>query len=166
MRLFDIDKNLRDLWTKIEEQEGELTEEDLKALDELNIAKDDKVKGYGIIIRELTGEIDDCEEEIKRIKDIADRKKRKQEWLKNCLYTFMKGQEMTKFESVEVNIGFRKSYQLEGSEIALVDGKLPEQFIVKTTTEKPDKKAITDFIKHGGTIDGCELVEKENIQIK
>ena len=42
-----------DYLQKIYEQEGEVSEEDMQALEELNLAKDEKIKGYGIIIREL-----------------------------------------------------------------------------------------------------------------
>lgn len=166
MRLFDIDKNLRDLWTKIAEQDGELTQEDLQALEDLNLAKDEKIKGYGIIIRELTNDIADCKAEIDRITEIQTKLKNRREWLSKRLTDFMQGQGIPKFESVEVNISFRKSYQLEGAETSLADGKLPKEFVVVQTVEKADKKAITDFIKNGGKVDGCELIEKQNIQIK
>ena len=160
MKLYEIDKGLRELWMKIAEQEGELTEEDMAALEELNLAKDEKIKGYGVIIRELDGDIADCKAEMDRIKEISDKLKRRQEWLKTRLIEFMKSQGLPKFESVEVNIGFRKSKSLEIAE----NINLPKEFI--RITETPDKKAITDFIKAGGTVEGCELIEKENIQIK
>ena len=160
MKLYEIDQNLRSLWNKISEQDGELLEEDIKALEELNLAKDDKIKGYGVIIRELDGEIADCKAETDRIKEISDRLKNRREWLVNNLKYFMQQQGIPKFESIEVNIAFRKSKSLEIDENA----NLPKEFI--RIKEEPDKKAITDFIKGGGTVDGCQLVEKENIQIK
>lgn len=160
MKLYEIDQNLRALWDKVMEQDGELLEEDLKALEELNLAKDDKIKGYGVIIRELDGEIADCKAETDRIKEISDRLKNRREWLVNNLKYFMQSQGIPKFESIEVNIAFRKSKSLEIDENA----NLPKEFI--RIKEEPDKKAITDFIKGGGTVDGCQLVEKENIQIK
>lgn len=160
MQLYEIDKGLRALWNKVMEQDGELTEDDVKALDELNLAKDEKIKGYGVIIRELDREIADCMAEMDRIREISDRLKNRREWLVNNLKYFMQSQGIPKFESIEVNIGFRKSKSLEIDENA----NLPKEFI--RITETPDKKAITDFIKAGGTVDGCQLVEKENIQIK
>lgn len=67
---------------------------------------------------------------------------------------------MSKYESLEVNISFRKSKALEIEEGV----ELPTLFL-KVKTE-PDKTAITDYIKNGGEIKGCQLVEKNNIQIK
>ena len=160
MKLFEIDQNLRELWSKIAEQEGEVLPEDEKALEELELAKDDKLKGYGIIIRELDNNIAECKAETDRIKTISDRLKSRREWLINRLKYFMQSQGIPKFESIEVNIAFRKSKSLEIDENA----NLPKEFI--RIKEEPDKKAITDFIKNGGTVDGCQLVEKENIQVK
>lgn len=69
MRLYEIDQNLRSLWQKIVNQDGEITEEDMQLLNELEIAKNDKIEGYGVIIRELSSEIDDCSNEINRIRN-------------------------------------------------------------------------------------------------
>lgn len=160
MKLYEIDYKIRELWNKIIEQDGELTEEDIQTLESLEVAKDEKVKAYGVIIRELDGEIDDCEGEIKRIKEIADKRKRNRERLKNTLKEFMLNNDMPKYESVEVNISFRKSKALEIQEGV----ELPNEFL-KVKTE-PDKTAITDYIKNGGVVEGCQIVEKSNIQIK
>ncbi len=160
MKLFEIDKSFRDFWNKVMEQEGELTEEDLHHLNDLEIARDDKVKAYGVIIREMTADIADCKANMDRIKTISDRLKNRQEWLKTRLKEFMENNDMQKFESVEVNISFRTSKSLEIAE----NVKLPEEFTrIKI---EADKTAITDFIKSGGVVEGCRLIEKQNIQVK
>ena len=160
MKLFEIDKSIREFWDKIMEQEGELTEEDLQKLNELEVARDEKVKAYGIIIRELKADIDDCKANMDRIKEISDRLKNRQEWLKSRLFEFMNNNNIQKFESIEVNISFRKSKSLEIDENAV----LPSEFT--RTKIEPDKTAITDFIKAGGIVEGCRIVEKQNIQVK
>lgn len=166
MKLYEINDELRKLWDKIAEQDGEMLEEDIKALDELALAKDEKIKGYGILIRELSGEIADCAAEIKRIENISEKKENRLKWLKERLTAFMQEQDIPKFESIEVNISFKKSYPLRGAEQAYIDGKLPKEFIKQTITEKPDKTAIKDFIKNGGTVEGCYIGEEHNIQVK
>lgn len=160
MKLYEIDYKIREFWNKVMEQDGELTEEDLQTLENLEVAKDEKIKGYGVIIRELDGEIADYGNEIKRLKEICDRKKKRQEWLKNALKCFMQNNDISKYESLEVNISFRKSTALEVDE----DAKLPETML--KVEWKPNKTAITEFLKNGGHFDGCRLVEKSNIQIK
>lgn len=160
MRLYDIDVNLRALWNKIAEQEGEITEEDMQMLNELEIAKTDKLEGYGVIIREMKSEIDECDAEMKRIKEIADRKKNAMERLKNSLQEFMIGNEIDKFESVKVKLSFRKSQSLEIEEDAII----PEDLM--RIKREPDKTAIKEFIVNGGELQGVHLLDKKNIQIK
>lgn len=160
MRLYDIDVNLRALWNKIAEQEGEITEEDMQMLNELEIAKNDKLEGYGVIIREMKSEIDECDAEMKRIKEIADRKKNAMERLKKSLQEFMIGNEIDKFESVKVKLSFRKSQSLEIEEDAII----PEDLM--RIKKEPDKTAIKDFIVNGGELQGVHLLDKKNIQIK
>lgn len=160
MRLYDIDVNLRALWTKIAEQEGEITEEDMQMLNELEIAKNDKLEGYGVIIREMKSEIDECDAEMKRIKEIADRKKNAMERLKKALQEFMIGNDIDKFESVKVKLSFRKSQSLEIEEDAII----PE--VLMRIKKEPDKTAIKEFIVNGGELQGVYLLDKKNIQIK
>lgn len=160
MRLYDIDVNLRALWNKIAEQEGEITEEDMQMLNELEIAKNDKLEGYGVIIREMKSEIDECDTEMKRIKEIADRKKNAMERLKKSLQEFMIGNEIDKFESVKVKLSFRKSQSLEIEEDAII----PEDLM--RIKKEPDKTAIKEFIVNGGELQGVHLLDKKNIQIK
>lgn len=87
MKLYEINYKIRELWNKIEEQEGELTEQDLLELESLEIAKDEKVKAYGVIIREISAEIAECKAETDRIKEISDKKKKTLKGLKQPLKT-------------------------------------------------------------------------------
>lgn len=160
MKLYEIDQNIRAFWNKIMEQAGELTEEDIKQLDELEVAKNDKLKAYGVIIRELKADIDTCKAEKKRLEDMAKKLENRQEWLKSRLIEFMNNNEIDKFESPEVNISFLTSHPLHNGELE----KVPEQFI--KVEKKADITAIKDFIKNGGTIDGWYIEENKNIQIK
>ena len=160
MRLYEIDTNLRSLWDKIAEQEGELTEEDIQALNELEIALNDKLEGYGVIIRELNAEIEECNSEIKRITEIAKHKKNASERLKKTLQEYMLNNELDKFESLKVKISFRKSQSLEIEEGA----ELPDDLM--RIKKEPDKTAIKEYIVNGGELKGVFLLDKKNIQIK
>ena len=160
MRLYEIDTNLRSLWDKIAEQEGELTEEDIQALNELEIALNDKLEGYGVIIRELNAEIEECNAEIKRITEIAKHKKNASERLKKTLQEYMLNNELDKFESLKVKISFRKSQSLEIEEGA----ELPDDLM--RIKKEPDKTAIKEYIVNGGELKGVFLLDKKNIQIK
>lgn len=160
MKLYEIDYKIREFWNKVIEQDGELTEEDMQTLESLEVAKDEKVKAYGVIIRETEGEIATIKAEIERLNKLAKTMQNKAEWLKGNLNYFMTANDMKEFKSVEVNITYRTSKSLVIAE----DTKLAKKWL-KVKTE-PDKQAIKDFINAGGKVKGCQIVEKQNIQIK
>ena len=83
MKLYEISESLRELWGKIAEQDGEVGEDDLQALNELELAKNDKLEGCGVLIREMTAAANEYSEELKRVKELQDRKTRATERLKN-----------------------------------------------------------------------------------
>ena len=160
MRLYEIDQGIRALWDKIISQEGELTPEDVAELESLEVAKEEKVKAYGVIIRETLSDILRLNEEMARLKKIERIMNNKVEWLENRLSDFMQGHNMNDFKSIEVNIGFRTSKRLE-----IADGvKLARKWC--KVELKPDRQAIKDFISAGGKVKGCQIVENKNIQIK
>lgn len=160
MKLYEIDQNIRLLWGKIMDQDGELTEEDIQALESLEIAKDEKIKGYGLIIRETTADITKVSEEIARLKKIEKAMTNKVEWLTSRLSSFMQAHEIKEYKSLEVNIAFRNSKSLEIAE----GTKLAKKWLKIET--RPDRQAIKDFIACGGKVKGCSIVENSNIQIK
>lgn len=160
MRLYEIDNSIRLFWEKIADQDGELTDEDIKTLDELNVARDDKIKAYGVLIRELDGESEELSKEIKRLKDLALKKEKLRDKLFGTLENFLTINEIPKFESKEVTISFRKSTALEIDEGV----KIPKAFLrLKTET---DRTALKEFLKNGGEVYGCRLKENRNMQIK
>ena len=160
MKLYEIDQNIRTLWDKISQQAGELTAEDIEELESLAIAKDEKIKGYGVIIKETTANIGVVKAEIERLNKLVKSMQSKAEWLTNRLETFMKEHELKEFNSIETNITFRTSKQLQIED----ESKLAKKWLKVET--KPDKQAIKDFINAGGKVKGCQIVEKQNIQIK
>ena len=160
MKLYEIDFKIREFWNKIIEQDGELTEEDIQILESLEVAKDEKVKGYGVIIRETLSQIAMIKAETDRLNKLAKTMQNKVDWLTNRLSNFMGEHNMTEFKSVEVNITFRPSRQLEIQQ----GTNLAKKWL--KVEYKPDKQAIKDFINAGGRVKGCQIVEKQNIQIK
>ena len=160
MNLYEIDYKIREFWNKIIEQDGELTEEDIQTLESLEVTKYEKVKAYGVIIRETLSQIAMVKAETDRLNKLAKTMQNKVDWLTNRLSNFMGEHEMKEFKSVEVNITFRPSRQLEIQQ----GTNLAKKWL--RVEYKPDKQAIKDFIIAGGKVKGCQLVEKQNIQIK
>lgn len=160
MKLYEIDQRIRNLWDRIIEQDGELTEQDIAELESLEVAKDEKIKGYGLIIRETLQEIAKVKAEQDRLAKIGKAMQSKVEWLTNRLSNFMQDHQVNEYNSLEVNISFRPSKSLFIDE----NTKLAKKWC--KVELKPDKQAIKDFITAGGKVKGCTIIEKNNIQIK
>lgn len=160
MNLYEIKQEYRAWQLKIAEQDGELTEEDLKLFDELEGLAEDKIEAYAVIIKESLSEAEMYKLEADRLSAIANKKINLAERLKKNLDGFMQEQRREKFESLKTTISYRKSMALE------IDGsaKVPKKF--QKVKMEIDKTLITNFLKEGGKLKGCQLVTKQNIQIK
>ena len=157
MTLFQIDKALMDFEFEVDEETGEIL--NASDLDELQMARQDKIENIGLYIKNLEAE----KEAVKHEKDnFADREKRldkKIESLKGYLGYALQGQ---KFSTPKVAVSFRKSESVHITDEYLI----PDEYKIFTVVKKPDKKVLKDALKKGKEITGCELVEKNNINIK
>lgn len=86
--------------------------------------------------------------------------KAKAESLKGFLSRYLNGK---KFETAKVAMSFRKSEAVEFD--AKCIGDVPEEFL-KFKDPELDKVAVKKAIKAGETVPGCELVARQNLQIK
>ena len=157
MTLYEIDKAILDFEFEIDEESGEILNAD--ELDELKIAREDKIEGISLWIKNLEAE----KEAVKNEKNnFADREKRlgkKIESLKGYLTYALDGQ---KFSTPRVAVSFRKSESVHITDEYLI----PDEYKVFTVVKKPDKGVIKDALKKGKEIMGVELIEKRNVQIK
>ena len=157
MTLFEIDKALMEFEFEVDEETGEIL--NASDLDELNLAREQKIEGISLWIKNLEAEKD----AVKREKDnFADRQKRlekKIESLKGYLTYALDGQ---KFSTPKVAVSFRRSESVNITDEHLV----PDNFCDFTMVRKPNKTALKDALKKGEEIMGVELVEKRNISIK
>ena len=160
MKLYEIQAGFRAWAAKVAEQDGELTEEDMQEINALEAAADDKIEAYAVIIKESLADAETYEKEIERLTEIKKRKKALADRLATRLDEFMHEQGRNKFESVKARVTYRKSVMLEVADDAL----LPEKFM--RVKREPDKAQIKEYLKSGGELDGCRLIEHENINIK
>lgn len=157
MTLYEIDKALADFEFEIDEDTGEIL--NAADLDELEMARNDKIEGISLWIKNLEAE----KEAVKHEKDnFADRQKKlekKIESLKGYLTYALDGQ---KFSTPKVAVSFRKS------ESVLVKDKylIPDSYMNLSVVREPNKTAIKNALKRGEEIMGVELLEKRNISIK
>lgn len=157
MTLFEIDRAILDFQYEIDEETGEIL--NAEELDQLQMAREDKIEGVGLWIKNLTAEA----EAVKKEKDaMADRQKRlekKIESLRRYLEYALQGE---KFSTPRIAMTFRRSESVFIPDEALLD----DRFMNITLSKKPDKKLIKDTLKAGKEVPGAELITKQNLQIK
>ena len=163
MRLYDIDKALEEAIEKAFDPEtGELIDETaMEDIAALQLARDQKVEGIALWVKNLTAEA----EALKREKDsFAAREKvakNKAERLKGYLLWALNGE---KFKTDKVAISYRTSESVVASEDLDVS-KLDERYLRHPAPEL-DKTAVKEALKAGETIEGLHLEKRQSIQIK
>lgn len=158
MTLYEIDKAIEAFFEEnVDLETGELL--NIEQLDELNLAREQKIEGISLWVKNLEAE----KEAVKHEKDnFADREKRlgkKIDSLKGYLTYALDGQ---KFSTPKVAVSFRKSESVLIKDEYLV----PDEYCEFTVMRKPNKKNIKDALKKGKELMGVELVEKQNVLIK
>lgn len=157
MTLYEIDKALMDFEFEVDEETGEIL--NASDLDELQMARQDKIENIGLYIKNLEAE----KEAVKHEKDnFADREKRlgkKIESLKGYLGYALQGQ---KFSTPKVAVSFRKSESVLVKDEYLV----PDKYCEFTMVRKPNKTNLKKALKDGEEIMGVKLVEKQNVSVK
>lgn len=152
--LYEINQQLLDT---IDLDTGEII--DTHKFDQLQLERNEKLENVALWYKNLLSEA----AAYKAEKDVfADKQKRaeaKADSLKKYLDSALNG---SKFETVKVNVSYRKSTSVE----VINQEAIPERYLRSVTTVSPDKTEITKALKVGELIDGVQLKESSNIQIK
>lgn len=142
----------------IDEETGEII--DLDRLEALEMERDRKISNVACWIKDLKAEA----EAIKAEKQALDKRQKaaenKAESLKGWLQSILQGE---KFKDSRCAISYRKSERVDFSD-SFDLSSLPDS--MKKVTIEPRKTEIKDYLKTGATIEGVELVESSNIQIR
>lgn len=163
MKLFDIDERLAacvklDESRVVDTESGEII--DLEAIAALEMERDKKIENLGCWYKNLLAEAEALKAQKNAFAEREKAKKAKAESLKGFLGRYLNGK---KFESAKVAMSFRKSEAVEFD--AKCIGDIPEEFL-KFKDPELDKVAVKKAIKAGETVPGCELVARQNLQIK
>jgi hypothetical protein len=160
--LYQIEQTYLNLVESLIENGGELTPE-LET--ELSINKEQlQNKGvcYGFIVKELEGNVDLIDLEIKRLQALKKPLVNSIDRLKNNLSQAMQMFDVTELKTPLLKINFRKSESVEIEDIALLDA----DFVKTTITKAADKIAIKEAIKAEIPVRGAVLITNYNLQIK
>ena len=163
--LHDINTRLRDLLengydeTCIDMETGEFDAERASALvDELSLAREEKIDGIALYIEELGVNAAALKAKADELAKRAKAMENKAQRLKDYLATELNGEQ---YESTSVKISYRKT-----TTVVVYETVRPAEYFSEKVERKPDKTAIKDAIKGGAVIPGATLVENRNIQIK
>ena len=155
MTLYDIEAEIMEC---IDQETGEVI--DIDRLNALEMERDRKISNVACWIKDLKAEA----EAIKAEKQALDKRQKaaenKAESLKTWLQNILQGE---KFKDSRCAISYRKSERVDFADNFNFD-TLPDY--MKKVTIEPRKTEIKDYLKTGATIEGVELVESSNIQIR
>jgi len=168
--LYEIADNYRAFLQMVESGEIEDEQAIEDTLDSIQQEFDQKIDNIACLYKSLTAEAIAIETEAKRLLDRARYKRNVCDRLKDYVAANMQSIGQEKFENERNRISFRKSTALNVTDdrallTALQVAGRDDLYRVEETVSF-DKKSITKAIKDGQSLQGCELVTNQNIQIK
>lgn len=166
--IFNINDQLRDLMENeiiescIDKETGEVLFDKInETLDNLIIARNDKLETVALWIKELKAEAEAIKAEEAELKKRREAKTSKIESLKNYLDYNLKTFGDKRFETPKVVVSYRKSTQ-----VIVDEERLDHDYWREKITYEPDKVKIKEAIGAGVYVAGAHIEEKDNIQIK
>ena len=135
---------------------GEIIDTD--KLNELQIAKDEKIENLALWYKDLIAEANALKEEKEAFAEREKAAKNKAESIMNYLSYVLNGEN---FKTTKCALSFRKSERTVIDDIY----SIPEIYL-KYAEPKADLTEIKKAIKNGEEIKGAHLEEAQNIQIK
>ena len=158
MTLYKINEQLRNaIEFGCDPETGEII--DTVALEELEMARDEKIENICLFIKDLKAEA----AAIKTEKDVLDARMKastkKADSLTNYLQLMLSGQ---KFKTSRCAVSYRKTQAVKITDESL----LPDTYIRRKVIEEPDKVAIREALKAGGEVAGACLEDRQSMTIK
>ena len=159
MKLYEIDEAILRC---VDTESGEII--DPVKLDELNLARAEKVENVALWIKDLKAEAEAIKAEKLALEERQKVAENKVDSLKRWLVYALEGQ---KFSTPRVSVSYRTSKALEIADndtfVAWASMFNPSLLRIK---RDPDKKAITDAINGGMDVPGAQIVERKSMQVK
>lgn len=132
--------------------------EDLEPiLETLDAAIEEKADGYASIIANLTSDIEGLKAEEKRLNERRKSYEKSIERLKANLFDCMNTTGKTKFKTNLFSFAIQKNGGTPPLIMKVDTSELPDNLVI--IEEKPDKKAIIEYIKKTGDVTFAEIGE-------
>lgn len=168
MTFYEISERMSDLEERMEscvdEETGEITSDDYEKLlaeyDALDVAEQDKIEGVALSYKNIMALVNELKIEKGRINDRIQSLTRRADGIKKFLDEYvLRG---NKFETARVRCAYRRTKSVN----VVDEGRVPAEYIVEKVTKSPDKMAIKKVLLDGGSVDGCDLVETNKLNVK
>ena len=162
MKLYEINEALERLIEEaVDPETGEITI-DIDALQELQMAREEKLEGLAVYYKDLMADASAIKAEIETLTSRMNIAEKKAEQIKAFLQSQLDGQPL---KTSKVAISYRKSTAVEVDEKAFWAWEGALKYCTYSDP-KISKKMIGDALKNGGCIPGCEFVERQSMTIK
>lgn len=163
MTLYEINKAIEDailnIYAQVDEKTGEIPDDAMQALTDLQMARDEKLENIGCVIKNKKAEAKAIKEEADALTKRKKSLDREIEGLENYVSLMLNGKP---FESPKVKFSFRESEQV----IIDDDKKLARSWFRKIIKFEPNKEAIKEAIKAGKKVRFAHIEKKNNLQTK
>ena len=164
MNLYEIDKAYLDVIESgfsFDDETGELLFDE-SMMDQLEGEFNTKIDNICAYIKNQEALKSGISDEIKSLNDRKKSVDNKIDYLKKLITDSMARRDVKKLETPRNRISFRKSVSVNVLDESQIDGS----YFVEKVERKLDKKTLLADLKNGVEVDGAELLEKQNIQIK
>lgn len=167
LTFYEIDKQIFDL---VDQESGEITNEE--QFNALQLTKEQKIVNLGKFINFSVGELNQMEEAIKKVQEMARVKQNKIENIKKFLKNYMEQQGLTKIEHPMGSVSIRKnppSLRIDEKTLNTIEGKAKEiESVLREEKAKiaQEKKRIKEDLLAGAEIEGATLEYNTSLTIK
>ena len=161
--LYEINRELENvinqMFLEVDEETGEIPEDIMQKIEDLQIMKDEKLESIGVIIKSKKAFMDALKNEKANLDKGIRGCDREIEWLEGYVANILDGE---KWKSTKVAYSFRKSAKVIIDDESLI----PNQFIKEKIERSPDKTAIKKAIDEGVEVSGTHIEISNNLQVK
>ena len=159
MTLYELNEALKNFDLEIDEETGEILNAD--ELDMLSLEHELKLKNCVWWYKNIKAEAEALKAEKMKLAKRQQTAERKAEWMKAYIDADLCGKEFKPEDDVTVRVSYRKSNVVECSDVY----RVPDEYLRYKEPEL-DKTKVKKAFAEGLKVDGCTIVEKNNIQIK
>lgn len=165
MNLYEINRAIESFEFEVNE-DGEVL--NFAELDELQMARGEKIENIACYIKNLTANANAIREEEKSLAERRTSIEKKAARLRQYLADMLNGE---KFESARCAISYRKStvveFDNEAESIRWISLHRPDLLrLLRIKAPEINKAEVKTFLKNGGYVSGAKLVERQTMGVK